>query len=82
MNLFMKETHRLRKKTYGYQRGKVGGEGWISGLGLAYAHYCAWKVNTMEGQQGSAEQHRELSQYSVITYMGKESKKEWICVYI
>ena len=29
MNLFTKEkyTHRLRKQTYGYQRGKVGGEG-------------------------------------------------------
>ena len=22
------------------------------------------------------------SQYSVMTYMGKESKKEWICVYV
>ena len=25
MNLFMKQTHRHRKQTYGYQRGKVGG---------------------------------------------------------
>jgi len=23
MNLFTKQTHRLRKETYGYQRGKV-----------------------------------------------------------
>ena len=34
MNLFMnqKQTHRHRKQTYGYQRGKRGGEGinWIS----------------------------------------------------
>ena len=29
MNLFtkLKHTHRLRKQTYGYQRGKVGGQG-------------------------------------------------------
>ena len=29
MNLFtkQKQTHRLQKQTYGYQRGKVGGEG-------------------------------------------------------
>jgi len=41
MNLFaeQKQTHRLwKKKTYGYQRGWVGGEGWIGGLGLAFAH--------------------------------------------
>ena len=31
MNLFTKQTHRLRKQTYGYQRGEVGGEEWIDG---------------------------------------------------
>ena len=25
MNLFTKQTHRLQKQTYGYQKGKVGG---------------------------------------------------------
>ena len=32
MNLFtkQKQTHRLRKQTNGYQRGKVGGEGGIN----------------------------------------------------
>ena len=40
MNLFMnqKQTHRHRKQTYGYQRGKWGGEGinWISRYKLLY----------------------------------------------
>ena len=31
---------------------------------------------------GTTVQHRELYQYSVITYMGKESEKEWIYVYV
>ena len=33
MNLFTKrkQTHRLRKQTYGYQRGKVGGRGKLGG---------------------------------------------------
>ena len=41
MNLFTKkkQTHRLRKQTYGYQRGKVGGEGKIGSLGLTHIHY-------------------------------------------
>ena len=25
-------------------KGKCGGEGWIGGLGLTYAHYCIWNV--------------------------------------
>ena len=29
MNLFTKQTHRLRKQTYAYQRGELGGEEWI-----------------------------------------------------
>ena len=42
MNLFsgQEQTHKLRKQTYGYQRGQVGG--WIGGLGLAYAHCGIW----------------------------------------
>ena len=42
MNLFtkQKQTHRLGKQTYGYQRGNVGGEGGIiRSLGLTYTHY-------------------------------------------
>ena len=40
MNLFtkQKQTHRLQKQTYGYQKGKVG-EGINEELGLTYTHY-------------------------------------------
>ena len=36
MNLFrkQKETHRLQKQTYSYQRGKVGGINWEIGIDL------------------------------------------------
>ena len=39
MNLFKKQTHRHRKQTYGYQRGKGVGEGEIRSLGLAGTKY-------------------------------------------
>ena len=40
MNLYtkQKQTHTLRKQTYGYQRQKLG-EGKIRSLGLTYTHY-------------------------------------------
>ena len=46
-------------------------------LGLAYAHYymCnGWSTGTCYIAQ-------ETTQYSVMTYVGKESEKEWICVH-
>lgn len=30
----------------------------------------------------STQPRRELSQYSVVTYMGRESEKEWLCVHV
>ena len=37
----------------------------------------------MGGQWGPAMgTTRNLTQYSVITYMGKECEKEWVCVYV
>ena len=37
-------------------------------------------VYEMDGQWGAAVEHREL--YPMITYMGKESEKERICIYV
>ena len=57
MNLFtkQKQTHRLQKQTYVYQRGR-------DGLGVLY-----WQMNIfvyrMDDQWGSDTQHREI--YSV-----------------
>ena len=43
VNLFskLKQTHRLQKQIYGYQR-EGGWGGWIGDVALAYAHYCTW----------------------------------------
>ena len=82
MNLFaeQKQTHRFGKQTYGYQRGRAAGEGGTGGLRLAYAHcgiWNAWPTGTY-----CVAQHREITQYSEMIYMGeesdKESEKDWI----
>ena len=80
MNLFTKrkQTHRHRKQTSGYQRGKVEG-GRINqevGINIYTLLYIKQVVNKdlLNSTENSA-------QYSVITYMGKESEKEWIYVY-
>ena len=44
---------------------------------MAYVHYCIWS-----GQWGPAYSTGHSTQYSVIAYMGKESEKEWKCVYV
>ena len=62
MNLFTKQTHRHRKQTQGYQRGKLGG-GRRDRLGL-----WDWQMQTtvykMDKQQGPTVQHRELQSIS------------------
>ena len=72
MNLFtkQKQTHRLRKQTYGYQRGKVE-------VGI--------NINTLLNIKEITNKELLYStgnstQYSAMTYTGKESKKEWIYV--
>ena len=39
-------------------------------------------INKIDDQQGPTVQHRDSTQYSVKTYMGKQSEKEWIYVYV
>ena len=79
MNLFIKQKQirRLKKQTFGYQRGKVGGginqEFGISNILL----YIKQIIN-----KGPLYSTGDSSQYSVITYMGKESEKEWIYIYV
>ena len=51
-----------------------GGEGWIGGLGLAYAHYCIWSRYSI----GNSTQY---CQYSPTAYMGQEPEREQICIH-
>ena len=80
MNLYIKQkqTHRRRKQTYGYQRGK-----WRRdkvGVWDQHKHTTIYKI---DNQQGPTVQYKKL--YSIFcNYMGKESEKQWIhmCEYI
>ena len=73
MNLFTKQkwSHRCRIQTYGYQWGRRRGinwEIWTDIHTLLYIKQIANK-DLLYGTGNS-------TQYSVMTYMGKESKKE------
>ena len=73
MNLFTKQkkSHRCRKQTYGHQ-GENG-----RGINLAIDIHTLLYIKqvTKKDRLYSTE---NSSQYSVMTCMGKESKKEWI----
>ena len=67
-----KQTHRLGKQTYDYQRGQVWGAEWAGGLGLAHTHTAVDGITDQRGQDSTGN----FIQYSVMIYMGKESEKE------
>ena len=79
MNLFtkQKQSHRCRKQTYGYQWGKGwGGINWEIGIDIQTLLYIKEITNKdLLYSTGNS------TQYSVMTFMGKETKKEWIYVY-
>ena len=80
MNLFTKQeqTHTHRKQTYGYQREKVwGGINWEIGIDIYTLLYIKQITN-----KDLLYSTGKSTQYSVMAYMGKESKKEWIYVYV
>ena len=76
INLFTKhkETHRLQKQTYGYQRGQAVRR---DGLGV-----WDWHLHTVVYAMTRVLLYstENSTQYSVIIYVGKESEKEWLCV--
>ena len=80
MNLFtkQKQSHRCRKRTYGYQGGEGGGGiNWEIGTDIYTLLYIRQVVNKdLLYSTGNS------TQYSIITYMGKEPDKEWIYVYV
>ena len=71
-----KQSHRHRKQTYGYE-GKGGGINWEIGINIYTLLYIKQIINKdLLSSTGNS------TQYSVMAYMGKESKKEWIYVYV
>ena len=86
MNLFTKQeqTHRLRKQTHDYQRGKVGG-GINQEFGNVVLYGTLLYIKYVINKDLLYLLHRELYSiqlYSVITYMGKESENEQIHVHV
>ena len=66
-----KYSHRCRKQTYGYHRGRGGGINWEIGIDI----YTLWYIKQVTNKEllyGTGNS----SQCSVMTCMGKESKKE------
>ena len=77
MNLFtkQKQSHRCGKQTYGYQGKRAGGINWEIGIDMYALLYLRWITNKdLLYSTGNS------IQYSVITYMRKESEKEWAYV--
>ena len=80
MNLFtkQKQSHRCRKQTYGYQGGKQRrGINWETEIDK-YTLLCIKWITNKDLLYSTGNS----SQYSVMTYMGKESKEECTYVYV
>ena len=79
MNLFTKhkETYIYKKQTYGYPRGNMG-ERDKSGAWDEYTHITVRQISN----KGPPVQHRDSTQYSVITIREKNWKKnEYMYMY-
>ena len=79
MNSFtkQKQRHNFRKQTYVYQEGGIGrGINWEAGIDIYTLLYIKKIIN-----KNLLNSRGNLPQYSVMTYMGKESKKKWIYAY-
>ena len=73
-----KQSHRCKKINLGIPGGKgVGGINWEIGIDIYTLLYIKYITNKdlLYGTGNS-------TQYSVMTYIRKESKKEWIYVYV
>ena len=80
MNLFtkQKQSHRCRKQTYGFHcGGREGRINWEAGIDVYTPLYIKYITN-----KDILYSTRNSTQYSVMAYMGKDSKKEWVYVYV
>ena len=72
-----RQTHRHRKQTY-YQRGNMVERNKIGGRD----EHMATTICRIDKQQRPPNTTGTDTQYSIITYMGKESEKQWIYIYV
>ena len=73
-----KQTHRHRKQTYGYQRGREWGK---DKLGV-WDQQIHTTIHKIDKQQGPAIQHRELISISSNLIEKNLKKNVCVCVYI
>ena len=79
MNLFtkQKQNHSCRKQSYGYPKGTGGGISWETGIDI----YTLLHIKQVTNKD-LLYRIGNSTQFSVMAYMGKESKKERIYVYV
>ena len=79
MNLFtkQKQTHRYRKYTYGYQRGKSWGR---INQEFGINRYTLLSIKQIDNKD-LLHSTENYIQYLTINYNGKESEKEYIYIY-
>ena len=85
MNVFTKQKQpcRLREQTFGYQRGKVAGGGGGGGINQVVGiNICTLLYIKQIINKDLLYSTENSTQYSVITYKGKESEKEYIYIYM
>ena len=84
MNLLaeQKQTHRLWKQIYVYQRRQVEWEEWTGGLGLAYAHWVIWNDWPMGTCCALGYSIGNTTQYFVVIYWENNLKENGLCVHI
>ena len=73
------ETDSQTLKNLWLPKGAGGGSGDRLGVWDWHMHTALYG---MIGKWGPAVQYENPSQYSVMIYVGKESEREWMCVYI
>ena len=76
-NLQSIKSHRCRKQTYGYWGGRARGINWEIEIDIYTLLYIKQITN-----KDLLYSTVNSTQYSVMAYMGKESKKEWIYVHV
>ena len=79
MNLLTKQkhSHRCRKRTYSYRGGRGKGTNWETETDLYTQLYVKYVTN-----KNLLYSTENSTQYFVIASMGKESKTQWIYIYV
>ena len=65
-----------------FQKAPGSGKRWRMNKLGAYDYHIQGTIYKIDKQQGPTVEHGECTQYLIISFKGKESEKEYICLYI